>query len=183
MKNDNVVQIAPKQQEARLRRFRAQDDPSELFNIPYADIAQYLDSANDSLSDPVVAGPQATLALKRLFNEYGIAGMPETMGQLLGALWYCKMLDSSKGSPTLGPADVELWNQSVDETFKKHYPELLEPLQAARARDLETLTRVVRERMSFQEMERHYQPEMGWAGDGHLVILAERADALKKKTK
>lgn len=149
------------------------DGPDGLFDIPYEDITQYLDSANDSLADPVVAGPRAVVALKRLFGHFGMDAMPQTLGQLLGALWYCKILQDFSDSPPVGPADTLLWEQSVDSTFAQHYPELLDALSAARKRDMPALRRIAREAFPFDVLSRHYHPTMGWAGGPHLGLLAQ----------
>jgi hypothetical protein len=175
MPSATIITFPGSQKRSFLATYRASAARNGKFDIPYEDIAQYLDSANESLSDPVVAGARATVALKRLFEQFGIQAMPETLGELLGALWYCKILDSSAGHPAVSEADVELWDQSVDETFAQHYPELLDALRAVRKQDLLLLQRIARTKMPLSEMQKHFHPDMGWAGDPHLVLLAKEA--------
>lgn len=145
-------------------------DPHGLFDIPFGDILHGVDS-NESKSDPIALGPQALIAVKRLFAEFGIEEMPANWGQLVGAYWYCKVVYMSRAMPIGRPEANEIWEQSVMRKLEGNNPELVASVQAYNAKDTEALRRIAKKRMTLDEMCRHYDAEDGWRG---TPLLEER---------
>lgn len=162
MQQNNVVDLAASRHKAEFEKLMNLPDEQGLFNIPFDDMAQYLDSANESLSDPVVLGPKALAAVKRLFAHFGITETPQTIGELNGALHYCRFLHLQTWTLSSSPSDVELHNRIVLELAAEHYPELVESLRAYMAKDLAELQRIAKERLPLSEMAKHYHFELGW---------------------
>lgn len=162
MDPNKVVDLSASRQKAEFQKLLKLPDPEGLFNIPFDDMAQYLDSANESLTDPVVLGPKALAAVKRLFAHFGITETPQTIGELNGALHYCKFLHLQTWTMSKDPEDVELHNRVVLDLAKTHYPELVESLRAYMAKDLAQLQRIAQERLPLSEMAKHYHFELGW---------------------
>ena len=146
-------------------RLLQQVDPDGAFDIPMDDVVQGLDSANESKSDPVRFGPRAVVVLKRLYARFGIEDMPETMGELLGSLWYCKVLQSFAAEVRTDPANDAAWEAATVRTLKQHMPELLDSYLAYRTGDVERLKALHRTTMPLTRMSKHYDPGQGWSGN------------------
>lgn len=162
MPANNVISIEPARQRAEFEKLLAQPDPENLFDIPFDDMAQYLDSANESANDPVELGPKAQAAIQRLFAHFGILEMPKTLGELNGALHYCKFLQLQTWTNGVTGADAALYHEVVVDLAKAHYPELVESFQAYIAKDTAALQRIAKERLTLAEMSKHYHFELGW---------------------
>src|SRR5674476_639880 len=139
MKKDEVVDLSWRRKQAKFNALMSTLDPEKLFAIPMEDVDQFLDSANDSKEDPVILGPSALTAVKRLFPQYGIDDLPETLGQLHGAINYCKALHHAAWSIPSDPKNDALWDKMVESVMQEHQPELFESFIAHKKGDLETL--------------------------------------------
>jgi len=144
-------------------------DPEKLFAIPMEDVDQFLDSANDSKDDPVVLGPSALLAVKRLFTKFGIDDLPGTLGQLHGTINYCKALHHAAWSIPSDSKNDALWDKVVESVMQEDQPELFESFIAQKRGDLETLRGIHKERMTLAVMSRYYDPEHGWVSSRNGV--------------
>jgi hypothetical protein len=77
----------PEERDKNLQEFA---DPEGALDIPWHDITQLLDGAvNESMTDPVVLGGQAFVALKKMLSRFGIEAMPQTIGELRVSVLYC----------------------------------------------------------------------------------------------
>ena len=138
----------------------AAQDPTGLFAaIDHDDIFAGRDSANDSDSDPVLLGPKALVAIKRLYAVFGIVDMPETLAQLRASLHYCKLLQLKAWSIPTDPVNDALWDETVEETTMKYFPELASSLVAYRTGDIEALRVISRDRLTMVEMAKHYDAD------------------------
>jgi hypothetical protein len=143
-------------------KFVQQGDPKDLFSIPWDDIIRGSDSANTSKSDPVLLGPKAEMAVRRLFTEFGIKGWPTTWGELMGAVWYCRIVYSQGQTFEASPKDIALWLAIGLRLVEKHSPELAESVVAYRNADLATLQKVSTDRLTLAVMSEHFDHETGW---------------------
>jgi hypothetical protein len=83
MTSSTVSSLSAHRDAKKFEALLAAQDPTRLFAaIDHDDIFAARDSANDSDSDPVLLGPKALVALKRLYAEFGVVDMPETLAQL-----------------------------------------------------------------------------------------------------
>lgn len=169
MKKDEVVDLSGRRKQAKFNALMSTLDPERLFAIPMEDVDQFLDSANDSKDDPVVLGPSALLAVKRLFTKFGIDDLPETLGQLHGTINYCKALHHAAWSIPSDPKNDALWDKVVESVMQEDQPELFESFIAHKKGDLETLRRIHKERMTLAVMSRYYDPEHGWVSSRNGV--------------
>ena len=88
MKKDEVVDLSGRRKQAKFNALMSTLDPEKLFAIPMEDVDQFLDSANDSKEDPVILGPSALTAVKRLF--------PNTASTTCRKLWVnCTVLSTT----------------------------------------------------------------------------------------
>ena len=162
MPSDKVISIEPVRRRREFENLLARPDPDKLFDIPFDDIAQYLDCANESMNDPVVFGPRALTAIRRLFAHFGIQETPQTIAEFNGALHYCKFLQLQTWTGSVTVTDATLHLEVVVELAKVHYPELVESLQAYIVKDIAALQRIASERLTLKEMAAHYHFEFGW---------------------
>lgn len=163
--SNNVIPLKERRLKRELEKGLSMFDPQGLLNIPFEDITQGVDTANESPSDPILLGPKATAAIKRLYAEFGITSMPATIGELLGSFWYCKTLQSfAIGSPAgVSEQGKKLEHEATLSTFEEYAPELLESVIAARAKDKDALKEIHEKWLPLSRMARHYDPEKGWA--------------------
>lgn len=159
-----VSSIAEARAKREFKEGLAQLDPHDLLHIPLEDVLQGVDTANESLADPVLLGPKAHAAVKRLYAEFGITSMPETIGELRGSLWYCRSLQtfSQSVSPALEADDAALALESTRETLRDVAPELLEPVEAYRERDTAKLREIHEKWMPLSRMAKHFDYDGGW---------------------
>lgn len=163
MTTPTVSNLSAHRDAKKFETILAQQDPTGLFAaIDHDDIFAARDSANDSDSDPVLLGPKALVALKRLYAAFGVVDMPETLAQLNASLYYCKLLQLKAWSIPTDPVNDALWDETVDETMQKYFPELAPSLVAYRTGDIEQLRAISRERLTMAEMAKHYDAENGW---------------------
>lgn len=144
------------------KKFIAQGDPRGLFEIPFNDIARISDSANTGNSDPVLLGDKAQRALAALFQEFGLFGLPETWGQLMGAVWYCRAVYSQITKIKTNPADDALFEEIGLNLYRKYRPELVESVIAYRLGDLPELKRIHEERLTWPVLSSHFHQSSGW---------------------
>lgn len=156
----------PEEREKNLQEFA---DPEGALDIPWQDITQLLDgAANEALSNPVVIGGQAFVALKKMLSRFGIEDMPRTVGELRVSVLYCSLLYQAAHPLLVGvfATDPKLRREALEgrgEGLKKHIPELAPTLEAYLAGDINKLREIHRTTMTFSEMLRHYdQDEDGW---------------------
>ncbi|GAB3644832.1 hypothetical protein [Ramlibacter alkalitolerans] len=155
----------PEEREKNLQEFA---DPEGALSIPWQDITQFLDSANESLSDPVAIGGQAFVALKKLFSRFGIEAMPRTVGELRASVLYCTLLYQATHPLILGAVaanaeSAKLGREIAVKGLIRDIPELAPTLQAYQAGDMDRLREIHRTTMTFGEMARHYDAdEDGW---------------------
>jgi len=160
----NVIPLKERRLQRELEKGLSMFDPQGLLNIPFDDILQGVDTANESPSDPILLGPKATAAVKRLYAEFGITSMPATIGELMGSIWYCKGLQSfAIGSPA-GASELSktLERESTLSTLEEYAPELVEAVIAIRANDKDALKEIHEKWFPLSRMARHYNPDKGW---------------------
>lgn len=162
MQATNIISLAERRAAAEFNSFISAPDPDNLFAVPMDDVMQEQQSANESPSDRIILGPRALAAVKRLFSAFGIEETPQTVGELLGAMHYCKFLQLGTFTLNTNKADVDLFHECVIDNAKTYYPELEQSFRAYVQKDLGELQRIARERLTLSEMARHYHPEFGW---------------------
>lgn len=160
-----VVSLTQVRQDQRWDQLRGSVDPNGLFNVPMDDIIQVLDSANDSLTDPVHLGPRAERALQALVDEFCLERLPKTLAEVQAIMQYGWFL---RGQVRFGlktfDEDEEIWNRSVDEVMQEHTPAFIEPVQAYRSGDREALRRVHTQRLTLVALAARVQVD----GDFHF---------------
>lgn len=153
-----VVSLGEAREAQRWDQLRSSVDPNGLFNVPMDDIIQVLDSANESLSDPVHLGPRAERAIQALVDEFCLERLPKTLAEVQAIMQYGWFL---RGKVRFGlktfKEDEEVWNSTVDKVLKEHTPALLEPVQAYRQGDRESLRRVHTERLTLTALANRVQ--------------------------
>lgn len=162
MQATNIISLADHRAAAEFKSLMASPDPENLFAVPMDDVMQEQQCANESPSDRIILGPRALIAVKRLFAAFGIEETPQTVGELFGAIHYCKFLQLGTFTLNTNKADVDLFHECVIDNAKTYYPELVQSFRAYVQKDLGELQRIARERLTLAEMARHYHPEFGW---------------------
>lgn len=160
---EKVVSLQEAKEDKRWDQLRGSVDPNGLFNVPMDDIIQVLDSANESLSDPVHLGPRAERALQALVDEFCLERLPKTLAEVQAIMQYGWFL---RGKVRFGlkthKEDEEVWNSSVDKILREHTPALLEPVQAYRDGDREALRRIHAERLTVAALAERVQVDGGF---------------------
>jgi hypothetical protein len=163
MTTSTVTNLSAYRDGKKFEALLAGQDPTGLFAaIDHDDICVGRDSANESDVDPVLLGPKALVAIKRLYAEFGVVGMPQNLAQLWASLHYCKLLQLKAWSIPTDPVNDALWEETVDENMRKYFPELAPSLVAYRTGDIEALRVISRKRLTMAEMAKHYDAENGW---------------------
>ena len=164
MAKEKVVSLADRRQRTQYQALQAKLDPQALLDIPMGDINQYLDSANTSKSDPITLHGDSLVAVKRLLTHFGIDALPETVGQLMGALHYCHAIHGAVVSIPTNPKDDALWDEITERTLKKMMPELHPSYVAYKAGDIEALRQIARTRLTLPVMSDYFDPNEGKNG-------------------
>jgi len=155
--NEKIVDIKGARRKKVLREFAAIRDPGNVLEIPMEDVIQGMDSANDSLEDPIRVGPRADLALRRMMGHFGIEHYPTTMGELQGLRYYCQFLLIKARKGAGSAADEALWEKIVDEGVAEDYPNALEPVRALRVGDSERLRALHRVSITPASLVQYYE--------------------------
>lgn len=132
------------------------------FGIPFSDVYRYSDSENATNADPVTLGHAAERAVIALFAEFGVVGLPETWGELLGAIRYCMLLSAQTNKIPTNPDDDALCDSIGLRLIEQHFPELTESVVAYRVRDFATLQRISAQRLTLKVMSAHFDQKTGW---------------------
>lgn len=162
MQDTNVINLAEHRAAAEFKALMGLPDPKKLFDVPLEDVTQEQQSANESPSDRILLGPRAQAGIKRLLTAFGIEETPQTVGELFGAMHYCKFLQLQTFTLNTRKEDVDLFHECVIELAQKRYPELVDSIKAYVCGDLAELQRIARERLPLTEMAKHYHPQFGW---------------------
>jgi hypothetical protein len=137
-------------------------DPRKLLDIPWLDVTVLKHSSNSSKDDPIVIGPDATAALERLYLEFGITGMPDTWGQVMGSVSYCTELNSACNYPRYGKKDDEEWFSAVLKVAHKYNPDLVDSIVAYHDRDIKKLRELFIANIGFAGCSKHFDPDLNW---------------------
>jgi hypothetical protein len=138
-------------------------DPKGLFDIPWKDVSVFLDgAANPSKENLIYLGPDALVAMKRLYAEYGVTGLPTTWGQFMGSISYCTELQAACGYERMGAvADAE-WFAAVIKVAKRYSPELVPAINALDVKNMEGLRKYFIEEIGFEKCSWHFDSMIGW---------------------
>lgn len=158
-----VTDIIEKRREARLDKLVASVDKDNMFSIPWDDVVQGLDSANDSLSDPIRLGPRAHAAFQRLVDEFCLERLPETMGEAQGLLQYCwHMAGNARFGMVTFPEDEEIWQCSVLKVAEEYTPAFVEITKAYFSKDKAEMARIHRTTLTMKELGSRVLPDGGY---------------------
>ena len=112
--------------------------------------------------------PEATAAVRRLFDAFGIEGTPDTWGEFAGAIAYCDMLHTLTASCDLSTAMGRSMRENSAVVLGETYPELVESLLAYQRGDLAALQRISRERLTLPVMSSHFDTvDECWSQPGY----------------
>ena len=166
MPESKEISFKERRQRIEFDKLKKNQDPENLFDIPMGEIDQFMDGANDSKSDPIVLHPKAVVAVKRLLSRFGIEGLPQTVGEFRGALYYCKILHNQVNYVRMSDADNVLWEKATLNSLEDILPEIVAPYLALKAGNMDELRRINREVMTFPVLSSHHHPEHGWLSRG-----------------
>lgn len=138
-------------------------DPRGLFDIPWKDVNVFLDgAANPSKANLIYLEPNALAAVKRLYTEYGVTGLPTTWGQFMGSIAYCTELHSACCYEKMGAVADEEWFSAVLKVAKKYTPELVPVINAYNVKDMELLKSLFLAEIGFEKCSWHFDSMIGW---------------------
>lgn len=137
-------------------------DPRGLLDIPWKDVTTYKDSANISKGDPITIGAAANAALGRLYEEFGVTGLPTTWGQLMGSVAYCTELSHACSYERISKKDDAEWFAAVVKVANKYNPELTQAIIAYNSKDIKKLRQFFVANIGFEFCSQHFDPLAGW---------------------
>lgn len=156
-----VINLANERNKRHFTTMQTEKDPKRLFPFPMDDVKIGQQGNVPRAQDSISLGGKATLAFKRLAAEFCLADMPETLGQLQAAIYFCSTLQDHAwdGYPT-NPSDDALYQESQLQVLRQHLPAFVDSAIAYRAKDTATLAKLNR-LLGLEGISQAYWPNGG----------------------
>lgn len=169
MANNNVVGFGKTKRQREMAKLEGElklfsgvrSSYNPVLYLPYDDITRVHETEEPGLSDKIVMGNKAEAAIKEMYRQFGIEGMPETWGELIGSVNYCMHLNRYAKWSDCKTEDDKLMFKACQSVAEEYTPDLVPSFDAYVAKDFDELRRISREVLTLPEMSKryNYKPE------------------------